>query len=1090
MKNEITQVRLPRQLLESLQHLFEADFSDVEICIDPQLDHTKVRAMAFGRTLVFAPQSFGLTTWEGLYLLGHELAHLVQQANGAVRANSAKKGIFFCTDEELEKDAEKMGRLVADHLSGTFQEGEITKSARPVIKAGDICQFEIGPNAIVGDFVIDKWGIVYEIIRKFGLGEGESYEINYDIEYKPNGYYIYKQVTANNPNYTLEGNIPPSPPPIPPLPEPIQEGEETIEANFPEGDVPQVISDVAEIEAENDEDLFPYVYMRNWPQPTAEEKLDYFIFYNSAEGYYMSSPPGGATLYEQLLAAKTVDDAEQAALKFINSSPEYLGNLLDPQESERIVNAYYQLRKLIEKEGCDRESFLGQKETFFKQPMIHNLTVLFPNLLDVFWQNYFALIIISGYRPDLRSCITVLIILYNLQSIIDRSLKGAITLEQLQLLMAASPVLPKALFPLSETKKAKTATPYPTNPSDEWVEPYAIGELQMVKQKFKEYRLGEIARIINIMAGEKQEITNRSMNRHQTVDGEQTDSQDQHVHTDQERSFSLEEEAQQMIQSQVNYGNGNSGNNGTNNGGGSGFQATYGPLTTVTLNGQWTINTKPLEKDKPSEQKAAFARAVLNKSLTNLNKKVARLRQTTVVRESEEKSVSLIDNSGQKWPTRAIYHWVNKIYDAWVINYGNRFLIEFSVYKPAAYYIANTYELEGQSLKEPTPPGEIGLNTFQDIILYTPPKSKTDSTTSNSNLYYAQLYARYDVKNILLPPAEKKTVSGVLSAGESVSINIPDNYKAGNAYLSFYIPESLKDLTWNILIGDKHQEIKNETSSKQPIKIELDKSYDTVPVAFFRQTISSPPALEEEVYVTIVIDCLPQDSLINEIKLEMYQAIMAAYESQRTAYFSRVNLNTNPSEANNPLMTRQIQQRELIRSCIRVLLAVWDRMNPESEKSQELPHQRQVNRPRYRQFLEHLFEWPELTYSFDQIFHNTDTISKKSIQQYQSAGYGEPFTDFLHAEHAQIIVPVRKGHELATLYFLNSGQVWDGPGIFCPILEDNLSIALDLKKSMQVNSPSGTEPIQWELKVPTVMQYLSDNDNLSPNIETKSNFDE
>ena len=105
--------RLPFTLQKRLERIFSADFSTVRIHEGPQAVQLNSSAFALGEDIYFAPQLFRPDTRSGLELLGHELAHVVQQRQG--RLPNPCSGLSIVQDPDLEAEADGMGWLVASH---------------------------------------------------------------------------------------------------------------------------------------------------------------------------------------------------------------------------------------------------------------------------------------------------------------------------------------------------------------------------------------------------------------------------------------------------------------------------------------------------------------------------------------------------------------------------------------------------------------------------------------------------------------------------------------------------------------------------------------------------------------------------------------------------------------------------------------------------------------------------------------------------------------------------------------------------------------------------------------------------------------
>lgn len=103
-------------MMGMMEASFGTSFSDVNIHKD-SAEATKNGALAFakGKDIHFAPGQFNVNTKEGLQLIGHELAHVVQQKQGRVKANNIlRNGTKVNDDPALEKEADDLGVKAAD----------------------------------------------------------------------------------------------------------------------------------------------------------------------------------------------------------------------------------------------------------------------------------------------------------------------------------------------------------------------------------------------------------------------------------------------------------------------------------------------------------------------------------------------------------------------------------------------------------------------------------------------------------------------------------------------------------------------------------------------------------------------------------------------------------------------------------------------------------------------------------------------------------------------------------------------------------------------------------------------------------------
>jgi hypothetical protein len=96
-----------------MEHAFGADFSAVRIHEGDQAPALGALAYTQGADIHFARGQYATDTTAGRNLLGHELAHVVQQAEGRVAATTQAKGVAINDDDALEHEADDKGARAA-----------------------------------------------------------------------------------------------------------------------------------------------------------------------------------------------------------------------------------------------------------------------------------------------------------------------------------------------------------------------------------------------------------------------------------------------------------------------------------------------------------------------------------------------------------------------------------------------------------------------------------------------------------------------------------------------------------------------------------------------------------------------------------------------------------------------------------------------------------------------------------------------------------------------------------------------------------------------------------------------------------------
>ncbi len=110
---------LPEQVREQMQSAFSVDLSDVTIFESPLIKSEGANAIAKGNMMGFAPGKFRPESTTGQALIGHELSHIMHQAQGQHGAPGVD-GVL--SDTSLEAQADSEGLSAA--LGGSVYSGE------------------------------------------------------------------------------------------------------------------------------------------------------------------------------------------------------------------------------------------------------------------------------------------------------------------------------------------------------------------------------------------------------------------------------------------------------------------------------------------------------------------------------------------------------------------------------------------------------------------------------------------------------------------------------------------------------------------------------------------------------------------------------------------------------------------------------------------------------------------------------------------------------------------------------------------------------------------------------------------------------
>ncbi|HZJ67215.1 MAG TPA: DUF4157 domain-containing protein [Kofleriaceae bacterium] len=122
---------MPAPLQKKMEGSFGADFSSVRVHEGGQASSLGAMAYAQGDDLHFAPGQYQPESQGGQALIGHELAHVVQQRQGRVAAPGQAKGAPVVADQGLEDEADRAGQAAARGEPARISGGGVTGAAMP-----------------------------------------------------------------------------------------------------------------------------------------------------------------------------------------------------------------------------------------------------------------------------------------------------------------------------------------------------------------------------------------------------------------------------------------------------------------------------------------------------------------------------------------------------------------------------------------------------------------------------------------------------------------------------------------------------------------------------------------------------------------------------------------------------------------------------------------------------------------------------------------------------------------------------------------------------------------------------------------------
>lgn len=169
---------LPEAVREKMESFFRTDFTDVRVHQGRHAGSIGALAFTLGSEIHFAPGQYDPHSPRGQQLLGHELAHVVQQRKGRVR-NPFGSGLAVVQDPALEAEAERMGVLAA-------RAAVQAKPAASTLQGFRVVQSRIGENQ--REFTLYHGGQpVGGGDLQLGAGDARVYNLKVDHRHRGQG---------------------------------------------------------------------------------------------------------------------------------------------------------------------------------------------------------------------------------------------------------------------------------------------------------------------------------------------------------------------------------------------------------------------------------------------------------------------------------------------------------------------------------------------------------------------------------------------------------------------------------------------------------------------------------------------------------------------------------------------------------------------------------------------------------------------------------------------------------------------------------------------------------------------------------------
>ncbi|MET0648648.1 MAG: hypothetical protein ABW208_18715 [Pyrinomonadaceae bacterium] len=618
---------------------------------------------------------------------------------------------------------------------------------------------------------------------------------------------------------------------------------------------------------------------------------------------------------------------------------------------------------------------------------------------------------------------------------------------------------------LSEPKSENNFTPDTRGK----VELVGIHDLLIVRQSLREYRAGEIAHIENVLVGERKAKKHRKLHRSEVTLVEEIEREeeveDELQTTD---KYELQTESSRVIQEDKSAEAGVT------------VTASYGTVN-IEAHGNYAYSGSTTESRNSA---SSYARDVVSRSLQRIRERVLTRRSRTDISEVEVINEHEFDNKGGTDHVNGIYRWVDKVYEAQIVNYGKRTMLEFMIPDPAAFYrfAAANKPVPGATVARPEAPGFcrngvfhplapgdlqpenymcfVGKYKVSDVAPPTPRyirlsdvvKFKVDSTSGNPAAF-AEINDNFKVPGGYTPRAITYTISG----GNTHSATTPSDDHHDDIILvvvtigdrkvfRFYKSEIGKvggeehweDITQVIEWGSRplsprEQQFGGYAAGALSGSFPLDPATSSAQgdADVVKVSLTGHTTLPMSVSIHYTVLCERTQTKFQQWQIDTFNAIQGAYLGLKQEYDASLQaqeaVGLTNIQGRNPLLNREVEKRELKKFSISLLTGQqYESFNAmEEDYLSRLP---QINladaaaEGKFVRFFEQALEWRHMTYLFYPYFWANKKNWTTAVNQRDT----DPlFEQFLQAGYARVWVPVRPGFDpVIASYIQSGGEPW------------------------------------------------------------------
>jgi hypothetical protein len=586
------------------------------------------------------------------------------------------------------------------------------------------------------------------------------------------------------------------------------------------------------------------------------------------------------------------------------------------------------------------------------------------------------------------------------------------------------------------------------------------GTLFVVEEELDHYVLVDISYIENVMETERKDRRFLSSTRTEQLEEFETiDSSELEQDHEVSNSYELNTQVSEEINSAFNTGASVS------------VTGRYG-VVSVGTNATFGYSSNSSLSTSSAQ---SFAQSVVDRSVERVMSQTRQLSSLRITTKVENESSHGFDNTAGSGHVRGIFRWLDKASNVKLYDYGERAFYQFTVPEPAALH---RHYLEGRQLVEDAYLPEYPDFTAEDVL--------TSNYQELCNVYRVVDIPELPVRTIVLGksvtvPATgegdvSKTANDYFYNVVSNEIEIPEGYVSDEASVDFTVTNNANtnDNEVIVVVANIRQQktgIGERLTQHHMAFTGLDECIGLLPVTISAYGVAAVSA-------NIVVECRRTSQTLDRWRQDVYEAILAGYESLKLAYDQAVS--AAESEASrfelqdlNSTEKAKIIDAELRRSCVDLLTRGTFRdlvsVRQVGDTAPETLPNRASSNGRYIVYFENCFEWDQMVYTCYPYFWSRES---QWAAQSLDTDPDEAYSNFLSSGEAQVIVPVRPGYEKSLRLYLRSGSVLESLDL--PIYD--IEEYYDAEDAYHRPDDDRVLVDEWQIRYPTELVYVQDAD--------------